>query len=105
MSPSQREPATNWAGNISLGRVRTHRPGSIDELRRIVSGARRIRPVGTCHSFSPIIEYGDDLVRLDGMPAEVVIDAASRTATVAAGMRYADVVAELRRAGVALANL
>jgi xylitol oxidase len=89
---------------------RVHRPASVDELRRIVAGSRRVRALGTGHSFSRVLDSADggDLVCLDGLPPSVEIEAAdggTATATVAAGMSYAAVSAELHRAGWALANL
>ncbi|MFB4311569.1 FAD-binding protein [Actinomadura sp. GTD37] len=97
--------STNWAGNVVYGAVRTHRPESVDELRRLVAGCRRVRALGSGHSFSLVADTAGDLVRLDGLPPAVEIDAERSTATVAAGMRYADVAAELHRHGYALPNM
>jgi xylitol oxidase len=96
---------TNWAGNITFGAARIHRPDSLDELRRIVADSTHIRAAGGGHSFSRIIDTTGELVRLDGLPRTVEIDAQHSTATVSAGMRYAEVAAELHRAGFALGNL
>jgi xylitol oxidase len=95
----------NWAGNITFGTARVSRPESVDELRRIVAGSERVRALGAGHSFSEILRTAGSFVRLDGLPPAVDIDAEAGTATVTAGMRYADVAAELHRAGYALANL
>ncbi len=95
----------NWAGNIDFGATSVARPKSVDELRRIVAGSERVCALGAGHSFSGILATAGGRVRLDGLPPEVEIDAASGTATVSAGMRYADVAAALQRAGYALANL
>ncbi len=96
---------TNWAGNVTFGAARIHRPESVESLRRIVASSGRIRALGTAHSFSLVADTSYDLVCLDRLPRSVEIDAVSSTATVAAGMRYADVAAELHRAGYALATL
>ena len=96
---------TNWAGNITYGAAGVHRPRSLDELRSLVQHSRRIRALGSGHSFSPVADTSGELVSLDGLPPVVEIDAASSTATVAAGMRYGEVAVELQRAGFALANL
>jgi xylitol oxidase len=98
-------PITNWAGNVTFGAARTHRPESVDELRRIVASSDRIRALGTAHSFSQVADTPYDLVCLDRLPSTVEVDAENSTATVAAGMRYADVAAELHQAGFALATL
>lgn len=98
-------PLENWGGNVIFRAVRLHRPGSVDELRRIVASSRRVRALGSGHSFSRVADTTHDLVRLDRLPGTVEIDAAGSTATVGAGMSYAEVAAELHRAGFALANL
>jgi xylitol oxidase len=103
--PVTRGPVTNWAGNVRFGAAAVHQPASVDELRRIVAGSRRIRALGSGHSFSLVADTTGDLVCLTGLPPAVEIDSANRTATVAAGLTYAQVAGELQRAGFALANL
>ncbi|MFI7275378.1 FAD-binding protein [Streptomyces sp. NPDC049879] len=98
-------PAHNWAGNITFGAERVHRPASLDELRCAVAGARRVRALGTGHSFNRIADTDGDQVLVDGLPRRVEVDADAGTVTVGAGLRYAEVAAELHAAGFALANL
>lgn len=98
-------PAVNWAGNVTFGAVRVHQPESVDEVRRVVAAGRRIRALGTGHSFSLIGDTEHDLVRLDRLPQVAEVDPERATVTVAGGMRYADLVFPLHRAGFALANL
>jgi xylitol oxidase len=98
-------PSTNWAGNVLFHAARVQRPDSIDSLRRIVAGCRRIRALGFGHSFSAIADATDDLVLLDGLPETVIIDLATSTATVPSGLSYTVLAEELHRAGFALANL
>jgi alditol oxidase len=105
MASAARSPGANWAGNVTYGAAPVYRPGSADELRRMVAGSDRIRAVGSGHSFSRIADTTGDLVRLDGLPPTVEIDTAARTATVPAGMTYAAAAVILDRAGLALANL
>lgn len=96
---------TNWAGNVTYGAARVHRPESVEEVRRVVAGSRRVRALGSGHSFSLVADTSGDLVRLDGLPPLVEIDTARSTVTVGAGMRYAEVAAELHRNGFALPNM
>ncbi|ONK10224.1 FAD-binding protein [Streptomyces sp. MP131-18] len=98
-------PAHNWAGNITYGAARVHRPASLDELRRIVSAASQVRTLGTGHSFNLIADTPGDLVRADGLPRRAEIDRERGTVTVSAGLRYAEVAEELHAEGFALANL
>lgn len=95
----------NWAGNVDFRAARVHRPSSVGELGKIVAGARRVRALGTGHSFNRIADTDADLVLTAGLPPETRVDAAAGTATVAAGMRLAEISARLHAAGFALANL
>ena len=96
---------TNWAGNVTFAAARCHRPTSLTELRRIVAGARRVRALGSGHSFNRIADTEGDLIRLDGLPRRVEIDPERRRVTVSGGMRYGEFTEELHRAGLALENL
>ncbi|WP_257156001.1 D-arabinono-1,4-lactone oxidase [Streptomyces sp. Ru87] len=95
----------NWAGNVTYGSPRIHRPHSLAELRGLVRDHARIRALGSGHSFSLVADSDHDLVRLDGLPPHVDVDPGRATATVTAGMRYAEVAVALDRAGWALPNL
>ncbi len=98
-------PAHNWAGNVTFGAARVHRPTSVDELRRIVASSRQARALGSGHSFNLLADTTGDLVRVDGLPRRVEIDAEGARVTVAGGMRYAEVAAALHTRGFALANM
>lgn len=96
---------TNWAGNITFSAARCHRPTSLSELRRLVAGARRVRALGSGHSFNRVADTDGDLIRLDGLPRRVELDAARRRVTVSGGMRYGEFTETLHQAGLALENL
>ena len=83
-------PAVNWAGNVTFRAARVHHPASVAQLGQIVAGARRVRALGTGHSFSRVADTTGDLVCLDRLPGTVDIDPAGRTVTLAAGISYAE---------------
>jgi alditol oxidase len=97
--------AVNWAGNVTFTAGRVHRPATVEQVRSLVAGAARVRALGTRHSFSEVADSPGDLISLAGLPPEVEVDTAARSARVAAGMRYADVTARLEARGLALPNL
>ncbi|RMI36913.1 FAD-binding protein [Streptomyces triticirhizae] len=97
--------AHNWAGNITFGAARLHRPRSLDELRHIVAGAQRAHVLGSGHSFNRIADTEGDLLRVDGLPRRVEIDETRGVVTLSAGLRYGELATELHAAGFALANL
>lgn len=96
---------TNWAGNITFAAARVHRPDSIGELRKIVAGSRKVRALGTGHCFNHVADTPEDLIAVGGLPDVIEIDTAAGTASVSAGLRYAEVAEQLHRAGFALPNL
>jgi alditol oxidase len=94
----------NWAGNHAYGAARMHRPATLDELRRIVGGAARIRVLGTRHAFSDIADSAE-LVTLDALPANVVVDRDAGTVSFGAATTYGALATALARERVALPNL
>jgi len=95
---------TNWAGNHTYRAAVLHRPASLEQLRELVAGAGRLRALGSRHSFSGIAD-SDELVSLDGLPAEVAVDHGAGTVSLGAGLRYGELAETLKAEGVALANL
>ncbi len=98
-------PLRTWAGNLTYSARRLLAPASLDELRRAVAGATRLRPLGTRHSFSAVADTTGDLVSVARLPRRVEINREARTATVSAGLRYGEITPELDAAGLALPNL
>ncbi|MDE3725037.1 FAD-binding protein [Nocardiopsis sp. N85] len=98
-------PVHNWAGNLAYASPRIHRPADPDALRALVRDTPRIRALGSGHSFNRVADSDHDLVRLDALPREIEVDPVAATVTVSAGVRYAELSAELHRHGSALANL
>jgi alditol oxidase len=95
----------NWAGNVTFGAERLHRPSSVPELQRLVAGSTRIRALGTGHSFSRIADSPGDLVSLAGLPRLIDVDTARAEVTVGAGLAYGELAVALNAAGLALHNL
>ncbi|SCE87244.1 xylitol oxidase [Micromonospora viridifaciens] len=95
----------NWAGNVRYAARARREPSSVDQLRRLVAAADRIRAVGTGHSFNRLGDTTGELVSVAGLPPTVALDRDRGTVTVAAGLRYGDVATRLHAEGYALANL
>lgn len=92
----------NWAGNVQFTAPRIAHPTSVNELAELVRGAAHVRAVGSRHTFTPLADSAELMVSTEAMPAEVTVDANARTASVAGGMRYAEVARELHARGWAL---
>ncbi|MFG3440865.1 FAD-binding protein [Nonomuraea sp. NPDC047897] len=97
--------ATNWAGNVAFHASRVHRPATLEELRRLVAAASRVRALGSGHSFSDVADSPGELVRLDRMPPEIALDGAAGRVRAGAGVTYARLADALHAGGFALAAM
>lgn len=98
-------PLRNWAGNVTFRAARVAAPRSVEELQELVAGSARLRALGTAHSFNTIADTTGTLVSVRDLPRRVDVAEDRRSVTVAGGLRYGDVVAELHDQGLALHNL
>jgi xylitol oxidase len=94
----------NWAGTHTYRAHTIHRPSTLGQVREIVAAAPRLRVLGSRHSFTDIGD-SDELLSLDGLPADVTVDHAAGTASVPGSLRYGELAEALNPEGVALANL
>ncbi|MGY2127330.1 D-arabinono-1,4-lactone oxidase [Blastococcus sp. SYSU DS0617] len=98
----------NWAGNQRAAGVDVVHPAGTDEiaavLRRAAATGRRVRPVGSGHSFTAIARPDDVQLVLDRHAGLVGVDGAGLV-TVQAGMPLHRLNAELAARGWALTNL
>jgi xylitol oxidase len=95
----------NWAGNVEFSAVRLHRPRTVGELQDVVASNARVHALGTGHSFSTVADSPGALVSLAGIPPRIRTAADGGSATVSAGIQYADLARHLHAAGLALRNL
>jgi xylitol oxidase len=95
----------NWAGNHEYRAARILRPGSVEEVREIVTSSSSVRALGSRHSFNDLADTDGVLLSTSGLPAGIAIDQDARTVTVGGGVRYGDLARELQNAGWALHNL
>ncbi len=109
MSPKERPHWHNWAGNQQCTPERIERPSSEQGLIRVVKQAaatgRRVKVVGSGHSFTGIALTDGRLVQLSNYGRVLSIDREKRTATVQAGISIARLSEELDKQGLALENL
>jgi FAD-linked oxidoreductase len=97
----------NWAGNVEFQPRTIAKPNSETELAAIIVQAaqqrRKVRCVGSGHSFTRLIETEDVLVSLDDMQG--VVSHTNETATVRAGTKLKRLGSELDALGFGLENL
>ncbi|GAA3954174.1 D-arabinono-1,4-lactone oxidase [Actinoplanes auranticolor] len=96
---------TNWAGNITFGARRLHRPAALPELQELVRAGGPLRVLGSGHSFNRMADTTGDLVSLSSMPRTVEIAEDRRTVRVDGGIRYGELVGRLDAHGLAVHNM
>jgi xylitol oxidase len=95
----------NWAGNVAYRAARFHQATSVSDVQSVVASAKKVRGVGSRHSFNTIADTDGDLVSLEALPRLVELDTESRTVTIDGGIRYGELATFLHERGWALANL
>jgi L-gulono-1,4-lactone dehydrogenase len=99
----------NWSGELSCRPSRVERPVNTVEVAAVVARAadegQRVRPVGTGHSFTPLVLTDDVLVDLSTMDAVLHADREALLVRVQAGIPLGRLADELVRRGLAFENL
>jgi len=95
----------NWAGNIVYRASELAKPADLAGLQAVVREHRQVRAVGAGHSFNRIADTPGVLISLDGLPAEISIDAERAVVTVPGGLTYQELAPRLTAAGWALPTL
>src|SRR3954470_20866665 len=94
----------NWAGTHEYGAAVIHRPTTLEELQEIVARAPKVRALGSRHSFTAIAD-SEELVRVDGLPADIAVSDDREQVSVGAGVRYGELAPRLAAEGLAIHNL
>jgi xylitol oxidase len=94
----------NWAGNYVYRAPKIQRPSAVEQVQEIVANAPAVRVLGSRHSFTDIAD-SEELISLDGLPADIVVDHAAATVALSGAVRYGELIEVLNEEAVALANL
>jgi len=95
----------NWSGNLTYAASTVFYPDSTKELQRIVRSVKRIRVLGSRHSFNAIADHDQNLISFDKLNQIVSLDEAKKTLTVNGGVKYGEICKFLHEKGYALHNL
>jgi FAD-linked oxidoreductase len=100
---------TNWSGSVRFTSREVARPGSVEELARLVGqygrAGRRVRVAGAGHSFTPLVQTDDVLLSMEGLQGITAVDEARGTVTVLGGTRLRRLGDDLLARGLAQENL
>ena len=95
----------NWAGNIRFNPNEMARPSNTQDVVDLVKTGRKIRCIGTGHSWSKLAPTDDILMSTDGLNKVLSIDKEKNQATIQAGAKLEDLNIELWDEGFAFGNL
>ena len=100
---------SNWAGNQQTGTVLLSKPQTESELQQVVQSAqasgRRVKAVGSGHSFTAIAVSEEVLVDLSNYDEIVAIDKMNQTVTVQSGIQLSKLNQALYENSLAMQNL
>lgn len=109
MTPSAPATWSNWAGNVHARPVGVEHPASIAELQDVVRRARadgrRVKAVGSGHSFTPIAVTDGVQVQLDRLTGIRAVDTATGQVTAGAGIGLHELNRALWSLGLSMTNL
>ena len=100
----QPAPHENWAGNIRYSTDKVETAHNLDELQLIVVQNKKLRALGSRHSFNRIADTSATQVSLAPFD-QIDIDDHARTVTVGAGVKYGQLAPVIDARGFALHNL
>ena len=100
---------SNWAGNQQTGTVLFSKPQTESELQQVVQSAqadgRRVKAVGSGHSFTAIAVSEEVLVDLSDYDEIIAIDKMNQTVTVQSGIQLSKLNQALYENSLAMQNL
>jgi xylitol oxidase len=95
----------NWAGNYAYRAGQFHQPETVEQIQELVVHRKKLKALGTRHSFNDIADTLGDIISLEHFNKIVALDREHRTVTVEAGVRYGQLARWLHGEGYALHNL
>lgn len=99
------EQQKNWAGNYTYSTKNWHFPKSVEEVQEVVKSCKRLRVVGSRHSFNSIADSEENMVSLEHFNQVAGLDEEQLTVTVEGGIKYSDLCQYLGSSGYALQNM
>ncbi|HEX8834576.1 MAG TPA: FAD-binding protein [Abditibacteriaceae bacterium] len=96
---------TNWAGNYRYSAAEIHAPATVEQVQELLAGSRKVKALGTRHSFNDIADCTGDLLSLAHLDRVVELDRERGQVRVEGGIRYGELCRFLHDAGYALHNM
>lgn len=96
---------TNWAGNYKYRAAKLHRPESVEQVQEIVAASKKLKALGTRHSFNEVADTPGDQISTENLSRILSLDRDQRSVTIEGGVRYGELCLFLNERGFALQNL
>ena len=96
---------TNWAGNYEYGTRHVSMPETVEQIQQLVAQSKKLKVLGTRHSFNGIADSDEHLISLERLPRVVDIDSERQRVSISANVTYGELCRQLHPAGFALHNL
>ena len=80
------ENRSNWAGNHTYSAARWHYPDTVEQVQELVARSRKLKALGSRHSFNDIADTTEDLVLTERLNRVVALDRERGTVTVEGGV-------------------
>ncbi len=95
----------NWAGNYTYGATDMIQPDSVEHLQQLVKQHRKIKVLGSGHTFNSVTDTDGIFVSLRHWNRLLTLDQARGTVMVEGGATYGELCAQLAESDYALHNL
>src|SRR5215212_2872321 len=95
----------NWAGNYEYSTLNVHYPETVEQLQAIVRACKKLRVLGTRHSFNGIADSTENLISLERFAPIININHDQNTVSMSANVTYGQLCPVLHREQFALPNL
>lgn len=95
----------NWAGNYEYNARNVLYPTTIEQIQSFVKQYKKIRVIGTRHSFNGIADSPDTLISLERYPSSITVHHAQSKVSFGGSVTYAELSHTLHAEGLALPNL
>lgn len=95
----------NWAGNVRYSSSQLYMPESLDQVQELVAQSKRIKVLGSRHSFNRIADCTECFLSLRNLNQVIELNTVDNTVTVEGGILYGELSEYLHSHGYALHNL
>ena len=86
----------NWGGNFLYSTQNIQYPRTVAQVQLIVKKAKKLRVLGSRHSFTPIADSKYTILSTLGMNAILGLNSSIPSVTIQAGITYTDLAPFLR---------